>query len=273
MARRRASRRTRASTTRPRGSLFALTTAASRSHRIAAYAGISWPHVTARERQSHHGKEGVAGSSPAEGSRNRAIARFSYFRSGSGDHFLSQRKGSPVRSDTRGARGARCTSDAPVRHARPEAGNERAPFLAAGGVAPIDHRSRSRPRAAAANTRSRGELLAVVAAQELRRPALLRVDPVRSHGRLNRFGVAVDFDIALASIMALVVSRPKPGDCRAAAMTTQRRLEAACVGHPPDGERAGARSLRRGVGKGWRRALAGASGPPRTALRRRAQDR
>jgi hypothetical protein len=43
-----------------------------------------------------HGKEGVAGSSPAEGFRNRATARFPYFRSGTGDHFLAQRKGSSV---------------------------------------------------------------------------------------------------------------------------------------------------------------------------------
>jgi hypothetical protein len=42
-----------------------------------------------------HGKEGVAGSSPAEGFENRATARFSRFRSGSGDHFQGQRKGSP----------------------------------------------------------------------------------------------------------------------------------------------------------------------------------
>jgi hypothetical protein len=35
------------------------------------------------------GKEGVAGSSPAEGFRNRAVARFSYLRSGSGDHFCA----------------------------------------------------------------------------------------------------------------------------------------------------------------------------------------
>jgi hypothetical protein len=46
-----------------------------------------------------------------------------------------------------------------------------------------------------------------------------------------------------------------------------------CVGHPLDGARAGARSLRRGVGTGWRRASAGARGPPRRALRRRSQNR
>jgi hypothetical protein len=44
-----------------------------------------------------HGKEGVAGSSPAEGFENRAAARFSCFRGGSGDHFQRQGKGSPVR--------------------------------------------------------------------------------------------------------------------------------------------------------------------------------
>jgi hypothetical protein len=44
-----------------------------------------------------HGKEGVAGSSPAEGFENRAAARFSCFRSGSDDHFHRQGKGSRVR--------------------------------------------------------------------------------------------------------------------------------------------------------------------------------
>jgi hypothetical protein len=44
-----------------------------------------------------HGKEGVAGSSPAEGFRNRAVARFARFRSGSDDHFPAQEKRSPVR--------------------------------------------------------------------------------------------------------------------------------------------------------------------------------
>ena len=34
-----------------------------------------------------HGKEGAAGSSPAEGFRNRATARFSHSRSGLDDHF------------------------------------------------------------------------------------------------------------------------------------------------------------------------------------------
>jgi hypothetical protein len=34
-----------------------------------------------------HGKEGVAGSSPAEGFRNRVVPRFSRLRSGSDDHF------------------------------------------------------------------------------------------------------------------------------------------------------------------------------------------
>jgi hypothetical protein len=37
--------------------------------------------------RDRHGKEGVAGSSPAEGFRNRAVARFSCLRSGLGDHF------------------------------------------------------------------------------------------------------------------------------------------------------------------------------------------
>ena len=40
-----------------------------------------------------HGKEGVAGSSPAEGFGNRATVRFSHFQSGSGDHFQDERKG------------------------------------------------------------------------------------------------------------------------------------------------------------------------------------
>ena len=44
-----------------------------------------------------HGKEGVDGSSPSEGSENRATARFSRFRSGSDDHFQREWKGSPVR--------------------------------------------------------------------------------------------------------------------------------------------------------------------------------
>ncbi len=39
-----------------------------------------------------HGKEGVAGSSPAESFRNRAAARSSCSRRGSGDHFLAERK-------------------------------------------------------------------------------------------------------------------------------------------------------------------------------------
>jgi len=39
-----------------------------------------------------HGKEGVAGSSPAEGFKNRAAARFSCSRSGSGDHFLDAQR-------------------------------------------------------------------------------------------------------------------------------------------------------------------------------------
>ena len=53
-----------------------------------------------------HGKEGVAGSSPAEGFRNRATARFSRFRSGSGDHFraLPSEKGSSM------APGRRCAA-------------------------------------------------------------------------------------------------------------------------------------------------------------------
>ena len=48
-----------------------------------------------------HGKEGVAGSSPAEGFRNRATARFSCFRSGSDDHFreLPSEKGSSMAAD------------------------------------------------------------------------------------------------------------------------------------------------------------------------------
>jgi hypothetical protein len=48
-----------------------------------------------------HGKEGVAGSSPAEGFRNRGTARFSCFRTGSDDHFHGQRKWSLVMT-TRG---------------------------------------------------------------------------------------------------------------------------------------------------------------------------
>jgi NAD(P)-dependent dehydrogenase (short-subunit alcohol dehydrogenase family) len=40
-----------------------------------------------------HGKEGVAGSSPAEGFKNRAMARFSCFRSGSDDHFRGTKEG------------------------------------------------------------------------------------------------------------------------------------------------------------------------------------
>jgi len=43
-----------------------------------------------------HGKEGVAGSSPAEGFRILAAARFLCFRSGFDDHFHAQQKGSPV---------------------------------------------------------------------------------------------------------------------------------------------------------------------------------
>ena len=49
------------------------------------------------------GKEGVAGSSPAEGFRNRATARFSRFRIGSTDHFLCQWKGSPFFEPRRGS--------------------------------------------------------------------------------------------------------------------------------------------------------------------------
>jgi hypothetical protein len=50
-----------------------------------------------------HGKEGVAGSSPAEGFRNRATARFPHFRSGSYDHFrtLPGEKGSSMPDDGR----------------------------------------------------------------------------------------------------------------------------------------------------------------------------
>ena len=50
-----------------------------------------------------HGKEGVAGSSPAEGLGNRVAARFSCFRSGSDDHFraLPSEKGSSVAADGR----------------------------------------------------------------------------------------------------------------------------------------------------------------------------
>ena len=56
-----------------------------------------WPLAGRRApRPDCHGKEGVAGSSPAEGFGNRATARFSYARSGSGDHFQGQRKWSPV---------------------------------------------------------------------------------------------------------------------------------------------------------------------------------
>jgi hypothetical protein len=90
---------------------------------------------------------------------------------------------------------------------------------------------------------------------------------------VDRRGRSLDLDLALVSIMALVVTDLKPGDCRAAAMTTQRRPEEACVEHPPDGARAGARSPRRVADRGRRRALAGASGPPRTALRRRLPER
>ena len=42
----------------------------------------------ARTGPDRHGKEGVAGSSPAEGFTNRAAARFSCSWSGSADHFL-----------------------------------------------------------------------------------------------------------------------------------------------------------------------------------------
>jgi hypothetical protein len=63
-----------------------------------------WLCALARERLPDcHGKEGVAGSSPAEGFTNRAAARFSCFRSGSRDHFLSQeRVTAPTRSGTLG---------------------------------------------------------------------------------------------------------------------------------------------------------------------------
>jgi hypothetical protein len=44
------------------------------------------------------GKEGVAGSSPAEGFGNRAMARFSRFRSGLGDAFRVQRRGQSLPS-------------------------------------------------------------------------------------------------------------------------------------------------------------------------------
>jgi hypothetical protein len=54
-----------------------------------------------------HGKEGVAGSSPAEGSENRATARFSSLRSGSTDPFrtVPSQKGSAM------AAGRLCAED------------------------------------------------------------------------------------------------------------------------------------------------------------------
>jgi hypothetical protein len=45
-----------------------------------------------------HGKEGVAGSSPAEGFASRATARFSRFRSGLGDPFRAEGKGRRFRA-------------------------------------------------------------------------------------------------------------------------------------------------------------------------------
>jgi len=63
-----------------------------------------WPHAGRRkDAPDCHGREGVAGSSPAEGFGNRAIARFSHFRSGLRDHFRAERKGSPARVPPSGA--------------------------------------------------------------------------------------------------------------------------------------------------------------------------
>jgi hypothetical protein len=47
-----------------------------RAHRLPACAGTFARKPASRSRPSCHGKEGVAGSSPAEGFRNRAVARF-----------------------------------------------------------------------------------------------------------------------------------------------------------------------------------------------------
>jgi hypothetical protein len=56
-----------------------------------------WLCISHRKRAPGcHGKEGVAGLSPAEGFGNRATARFSRFRTGMDDHFLLQRKWLPV---------------------------------------------------------------------------------------------------------------------------------------------------------------------------------
>jgi hypothetical protein len=98
---------------------------ATRSLTTPSFVGASWGHdprpseslARARVRSlgslepftdragqwTRHGKEGVAGSSPAEGFRNRATARFSYSRSGSDDHFrtLPSEKWSSMAVDRR----------------------------------------------------------------------------------------------------------------------------------------------------------------------------
>jgi hypothetical protein len=59
-------------------------------------AGISALRQASQDGPDCHGKEGVAGSSPAEGFANRAIARFSRFRSGSSDPSGLKGRGSRV---------------------------------------------------------------------------------------------------------------------------------------------------------------------------------
>jgi hypothetical protein len=60
-------------------------------------------------RSDLHGKERVAGSSPAEGFDNCTTARFSCFRSVLSDRFLGERKGSPVQVQRTVLRGTAAT--------------------------------------------------------------------------------------------------------------------------------------------------------------------
>jgi hypothetical protein len=95
-----------------------------------------------------HGKEGVDGSSPSEGFRNRATARFSCFRSGWDDHFraLPSEKGSSLAADRRCAAllhlaaASRLESKVPTRYTpgREPPSSQRGLFTAVG--------RRSRPR-------------------------------------------------------------------------------------------------------------------------------
>jgi hypothetical protein len=76
-----------------------------------------WPPARNRAgRADCHGKEGVAGSSPAEGFRNRSTARFSCFRTGSGDHFLDKGRGRRSESGSGSADQSCC--GAPLTRAR-----------------------------------------------------------------------------------------------------------------------------------------------------------